>query len=106
MSSAGDLDEVERELRRVVDRLNSMPLDRAEAATTDVHVAAGVLLEQTRRLDPAVPDGARLPELGPQGLGSMLSVLGADWLDAARASNKPDVDPVLDALVTLRRALP
>ncbi len=104
--STADVDDVERELRRVVDRLNSMPLTKAEASTEDVYAAAGVLLDHTRRLDRSVPDGARLPELRPQGLGAMLAVLGSDWLDAARASSEPDVNPVLDALVTLRRALP
>ena len=106
MSADSHLDDVEREVQRVVDRLNSMPLARASAATSDVYAAAGVLLEQTRHLDPEVPKGASLPELGPQGLGAMIAVLGQDWLDAARASSGPDVDPVLDALVTLRRALP
>ncbi len=36
----------------------------------------------------------------------MLAVVGHDYLEAARASSHPDVSPVLDALVELRRALP
>lgn len=100
------LQEVERELGRVVDRLTSMPLNRAATATDDCQRAAEEILEQTRRIDPAIPADARLPRLQPQGLGAMLAVVGNDWLNAARASSDPDVDPVLDALVRLRRALP
>jgi hypothetical protein len=106
VSEDDGFDDVERELWRVVDRLNSLPLTKAAAATSDVYAAAHVLLNQTRRLDPAVPADAGLPNLAPQGLGAMVAVLGGDWLDAARASSEPDIDPVLDALVTLRRALP
>ena len=106
MSDNATVDEVERELARVVDRLNAMPLAKAALATEDVRVAAEVLLQQTRMLDPVVPDSARLPELGPQALGALIGVLGDDWRKAARASSEPDADPVLDALVRLRRALP
>ncbi len=106
MTAAAGLEAVDRELQRVVDRLNSMPLAKAATASDDVRVAAEVLLEQLRRLDPAVPPDATLPDLGPQGLGAMIAVLGQDWQDAARASSDPDTGTVLDALVELRRALP
>ena len=101
-----DLDAVERELGRVVDRLNSMPLSRAGSAVDDVRTTAALVVDQTRLLTDAIPSQAELPRLGPQGLGAMLAVVGHDYLDAARASSEPDVSPVLDALVSLRRVLP
>jgi hypothetical protein len=106
MTDSDEIREVERELDRVVDRLTSMPLTRAEGATADCRQAALVLIEQTRRLTDEIPIDAALPDLGPQGLGSMLAVLGGDYLAAARASSNPDLSPALDALVALRRALP
>jgi hypothetical protein len=101
-----DLHELEVELRRVSDRLDSMPLGRAASAADACRAAAAVILAGTRDLDPAVPADARLPDLGPHGLGSMIRVLGGDYLTAARAAGDADPGPVLDALVTLRRALP
>lgn len=106
MTSPASLDDVERELNRVVDRLNSVPLAKAESASADVQLAADVLLAHTRTMSSDVPADATLPRLGPQGLGALISVLGRDCLDAMRASSRPDLDPVLDALVALRRALP
>lgn len=100
------LAEVERELGRVVDRLGSMPLDRAAASAPACRAAAQVLIDQARALGGRIPADARVPDLGPQGLGSMIAVLGDDLLAAARAATAPDLDPVLDALVGLRRALP
>jgi hypothetical protein len=101
-----DLHDVERELGRVVDRLNSMPLAKAASASDDVHRTAQLLVAQTRPLSDSLPADATLPHLAPQGLGAMLAVVGHDYLEAARASSHPDVSPVLDALVELRRALP
>lgn len=101
-----DLHEVERELSRVVDRLTSMPLSRAASAADDCRLAAELIAARTRALGAPIPDDAALPTLGPSGLGAMIAVLGRDYLDAARASSEPDLDPVLDALVALRRALP
>jgi hypothetical protein len=101
-------DDVERELGRVVDRLTSMPLAKAALATEDCHRAAEVVVAQTRLLSDDIPADSQVPDLGPQGLGAMIAVLGGDYLDAARASGSGPVDPgpVLDALVSLRRALP
>jgi hypothetical protein len=101
-----DLRALEVELRRVVDRLDSMPLTRAAGATGPCYATASILLERTRALVSDIPATATLPSLGPQGLGSMIAVLGRDYLDAARASGRADVRPVLDALVELRRTLP
>jgi hypothetical protein len=101
-----NLHEVERELGRIVDRLNSMPLPKVASASDDVHDTAEFLVAQTRLLGDSPPAEATLPRLAPQGLGAMLAVIGHDYVDAARASSEPDVDPVLNALVELRRALP
>lgn len=97
-------DEVARELDRVVDRLNSMPLTKAAQAHDACYVAAEALRRQTRLIDPDMPDEP-LPDLAPQGLGALIAVLGRDWLTAARAS-QADPAPTLEALTTLRRALP
>lgn len=96
--------DTERELQRVVDRLTTMPLARAESASVDVHRCAEVLVAQGRALEVPIPADASLPFLGPQGLGPLIAVLGRDCLDAARAPS--DLEQVLDALVRLRRALP
>ncbi len=104
--TSDELYEIERELRRIVDRLTSMPLDRAATATADCEQAAQLLLAQTRLLTDDIPADARIPMLGPQGIGAMIAVLGRDYLNAAHASEASDPSPVLDALVTLRRALP
>lgn len=106
MTDTEDLRELERELDRVVDRLTSMPLARAEGATADCRRAAFVIVEQSRLLTDEIPADAVVPELAPQGLGSMLAVLGTDYLAAARRMPDADVSAVTAALVTLRRALP
>lgn len=106
MSDPGALRELERELDRVVDRLNSMPLARAEGAAADCQRAALVIVEQTRALTDEIPGDATVPELAPQGLGAMLAVLGRDYLEGARRSPHADVAEVTTALVELRRALP
>jgi hypothetical protein len=90
----------------VVDRLTSMPLARAERATADCQRTADLIVAHTRPLSADLPADARVPALGPHGLGAMIAVLGHEYLDAARASSHPDPGPVLDALVELRRALP
>lgn len=106
MTDPDALRELERELDRVVDRLNSMPLARAEGAAADCRRTALVIVEQTRALTDEIPREAAVPELGPHGLGAMLAVLCADYLDAVRASPHADITAVTAALVELRRALP
>lgn len=106
MTDPEDLRELESELTRVVDRLTSMPLARAERATEDCRRAALVIVDQTRALSDEIPADAVLPDLGPQGLGAMLAVLGNDYLDAVRRVPHADVSVVTAALVSLRRALP
>ena len=101
-----ELHDLEVELRRVVDRLDSMPLPRAESAAADCRTAAQFIVDRTRPLCDDIPVDARVPALGAQGLGSMLAVVGRDYLTAVRSAPDADIAPVVDALVTLRRALP
>ena len=106
MTDSEALRELQRELDRVVDRLNSMSLARAEGTAADCRRTALVIVEQTRVLTDEIPVDATVPELGPHGLGSMLAVLGSDYLAAARITPQADVSIVTAALVELRRALP
>lgn len=99
------VDEIERDLDRVVTRLTSMSLDRLPPLVNTCHATATLIVERTRSMDPTVP-GVDLPTLGPNALGWQLAVVGRDYLNAARASQDPHPEIVADALVELRRALP
>lgn len=96
--------DTDRELRRVVDRLASMPLVRAEGAAPDVRDCAEALVVQGRLLGVPIPPDAALPDLQPQGFAALIAILGRDCL--AAAGRDGDLTAVLAALVTLRRALP
>jgi len=106
MVTSDELRSVEVELERVTDRLNSMPLVRAATTTADCYSMAELLLSQTRLLDDNIPTDASLPMLGPQGLGSLIAVLGWDYADAAKAAPLADAGPVIAGLIDLRRSLP
>lgn len=101
-----DLEALQIELRRVVDRLDSMPIGRAESATGACHEAAALIVARTRELTRDIPPDASLPSLGPQALGSMLAVIGQDYVVAASGVPDADVTPVLECLIALRRLLP
>lgn len=96
-------DETERELRRVVDRLTTMPIGRTQAAQPAVQACADVLVAEGRRLGVPIPADASPGTPGPSGMGPMIAVLGGDCL---RTADDDDLGTVLEALVTLRRALP
>lgn len=100
-----ELHALEVELRRVVDRLDTMPLPRAESAAAGCRATAQFIVDRTRALSDEIPDGARVPAIGAHGLGSMLAVVGRDYLTAVSSQPGADITPVLDALVALRRAL-
>lgn len=101
-----EIDDVETELRRVVDRLTSMPLAKAEQSLDMTHHAAALILEQTRLIDPMIPAGATVPRVSVSAAGAQLAVLGNDYLEAVRGMPNAQVTPVLDELVSLRRSLP
>jgi hypothetical protein len=100
------LDDVEVELRRIVDRLNTMPLTRADSVAGPCRELALLLVEQTRRLVDDIPVDAEVPDLRVQGFGALIAVLGHDFVIAARRADQPDVTPVLATLVEVRRSLP
>ncbi len=106
MATADELHALETELERVVDRLNGMPLYRAATATDACYAAAEELLARTRALDRRMPADVALPRLAPHGLGSLLAVIGRDFLNAAKAAPLSDVQPVTERLIELRRSLP
>ncbi len=106
VSEIADRWEVERELRRVVDRLGALPLDRAAAASADVRVCALRLVTVGRRLGVPIPADAQVPDLGPSGLAPLIAVLGRDCLDAAPQGDAHGLQDMHSALVTLRRSLP
>lgn len=106
MATEDELRSLDVELDRVVDRLNSMPLARAAAVSVECYALAENLLAGIRELTDHIPSGAQLPDLGAQGLGSLIAVLGHDYLDAAKAAPRSDVRPVVDGLIGLRRSLP
>ncbi len=97
-------EDVERELRRVVDRLTTIAVNRLPDCAPACFATAGVLVAHTRAVDPDVPPDAVVPVLAPQGLGSMIAVLGRDYL--AVVDDDPAAEEVLASLVGLRRALP
>ncbi len=100
------LQDVQVELDRVVDRLDTMPIGRAESASGACFDAAALIVARTRELGHDVPTDAVLPRLGPQALGSMLAVLGRDYAQAASRVPGTDVTEVLEILTALRRGLP
>lgn len=99
-----DHEEAERELRRVTDRLGSMPLTRLATTTDDVYACARTLVAAARRSGVPLPPDAELPVLQPQAYGDLIAVLGRDCLAAEGGAG--ELPTVVDALVTLRRALP
>jgi len=96
--------EVEREIRRICDRLGTIRLDRLDSVAHDCRGTARLLVEHTRRCDPTIPSDAQVPALATNGLAAMIALLGRDYLDVA--DRDPDIAIVLDHLVRLRRALP
>lgn len=112
--TVANLDELETELRRIVDRLTSMPLARATSVAESCRELGEFLVAQTRLLTDEIPETARVPSLRPQGLGAMIAVLGRDYLAAARAAvdagpdadGDVDVTVVLQRLTNMRRSLP
>jgi hypothetical protein len=101
-----DLDDIARELRRVVDRLSSAPLTRIEPLLPHCHDVATFLVERTRAIDPHVPIDVPLPAVGATAAGAQLAVVGRDYLAAAERAGVVEADEVLVRLIDLRRQLP
>ncbi len=100
-------EETERELRRVTDRLGSMPLQRLQTTTDDVYACANALVAAGRSMGVPIPDNALLPDLRPQAYGDLIAVLGRDCLEAHDTDGTTaGLTSAHHALVALRRALP
>jgi len=92
-------DDLARELQRVVDRLGSMPLTRANGCEEVVHSTAAAIVD----LSGEHPSAA-LPHLQVHALGSLVAVVGRDYLNIPENDERDQ--QVLDLLIALRRALP
>lgn len=92
-------EDITRELDRIVDRLSTMPLTRAQGCEAVVHSTAVTIVDLT-----GVHTSADLPHLQAHALGSLLAVVGRDYLVTARNDERDQ--QVLDLLIALRRELP
>lgn len=102
--TAPDVDDFDTELRRVVDRLRSMPMPRLEGVQEPARQACLDLLEVSRSLGDPAP--ASLPTLRPTAVGEQVAVLGNDVRAAAMRSADADALASATAILTrLRRAL-
>jgi hypothetical protein len=101
-----DLDALETELRRITDRLDTMPIAKAESVVVRCHAVAEFIVEQTRILTDEIPVDAEVPTVGVSALGSQLTVLGQDYIRAASGVPSVDAGIVLETLIALRRDLP
>jgi hypothetical protein len=88
-----------RELERTVDRLGSMPLSRAQGCEGLVHSTAAAMVDLTGE-----HPSSDLPQLQAHALGSMLAVVGHDYLGTPENDERDQ--EVVDLLIALRRALP
>ena len=97
------------ECRRVLTRLETMPLNRVDERVIDlVHVAAERIVALTE--DPDRPFDASLPVVGPTALAAQVAVVVDDYR-SARAGSQTTTAASEDAavaqiLVDLRRSLP
>lgn len=102
--TAPDVDDFDTELRRVVDRLRSMPMSRLPGVEQTVRQACLELLDVSSSLGDPAP--ALLPSLRPTAAGDQVAVLGADVRDAAlRRSDAAALAAATTILTGLRRAL-
>jgi len=95
-------DSYDTELRRVVDRLRSLPIGKVQASQPIVESLASQLLECSRALGSTAP--ATLPSLNSWAYGDLISVLGSDL--RAESSTEQDLAVGLAALTAARRELP
>jgi len=95
-------DSYDTELRRVVDRLRSLPIARLQSAQGQVEQLAAQLLECSRAMGSPAP--ATVPELGAWAYGDMIMVLGTDLRELAEIDDA--LAPGLAALTSARQQLP
>ena len=91
--------QVQRELGRVVDRLGAMPLTRAQGCEAVVHSTAVTIVDLTGE-----HTSTDLPHLQAHALGSLLAVVGNDYLKTPENDERDQ--KVVDLLIALRRELP
>lgn len=95
--------EIATEASRITDRLDAMPIARADARVQElVRHAAQQIVDLTP--DPARPPQAQVPLVRPSALGSQIAVVVRDYLKMTTAAS---TDAAVAKLVTdLRRSLP
>ncbi|MDO9485963.1 MAG: hypothetical protein Q7K25_07870 [Actinomycetota bacterium] len=103
MLEASAADSYDTELRRVVDRLRSLPIAKLEASQDIVESLALQLLCDAQSLGSAAPAGG-LPQLKPWGYGDMIMVLGSDL--RMLATQDAELTSSLAALTAARQQLP
>lgn len=103
MIDRGDVEEFDRELGRVVDRLRSMPITRVEAAVDPCRTAALALLRLNESLGDPAP--CALPTVGPAALGDQIAVLGHD-LRRLALDRRDTLTEATGVLASLRHELP
>jgi len=99
-----DTEAFDTEVRRVVDRLRSMPLSRLPGAEQPARQACLALLDVSRSLGDPAPSA--LPVLRPTAAGDQLAVLAADVRAAAlRRADPSALATATSILIGLRQAL-
>ena len=100
--------EIQTELNRITDRLQTMPLARIdESVISLVNASARRIVDLTP--DPARPTDAVLPLVGPTALAAQLTIVVRDYLEiqSENETTAASVDAaVVETLTELRRSLP
>ncbi|MEI8084310.1 MAG: hypothetical protein WCI74_20915 [Actinomycetes bacterium] len=109
MNTASPIQQFDDDLRRTVERLSSMALDRLErpdrtgrTPADRAHELAGRLVEATEALQSAQHEVPMVPRLRAHGAGSQLAVLGRDLAAAASTCGAAGEATLLTAAEWLR----
>lgn len=103
MPDQPDVPRIDVELRRVVARLESLPVTKIEDGVAQlVQSAAAGIVDHTP--DPYRPSDAVIPFVGPTALAAVISVAVRDYLDMRTAASNDAA--VAQTLTQLRRSLP
>ena len=96
-------EQLERELERLANRLETMPASRIDRDVIDrVHATAEQIVALTRGTDQ--PDTAVLPPVGASALAAQLTVVVRDYWETTTAAS--DDAAVAQYLIDLGRSLP